>query len=212
MIPPAEDTGEDTARATARRTGSSFYAAMRLMPASRRGAIYAIYDFCRAVDDIADGPLTAAAKRERLDRWRADIQRVCDGQGEHPIARALAVAVRAHGLDKADLLAVIDGVAMDAEGTMRAPSRARLDRYIDGVACAVGRLAVKVFGCPEAEGLALAAVLGRALQLTNILRDLDEDARAGRLYLPGELLEAHGIAPDDPAAVLRHPALPAACG
>jgi len=209
-------TQDDAARALAGRTGSSFYAAMCLLPASRRDAIYAIYDFCRAVDDIADGPLPALAKREGLERWRADIARLFDAraresQGDQPIVRALATAVTGYGLEHADLLAVIDGVAMDAEGTMRAPSRASLDRYIDGVACAVGRLAVRVFGCPRAEGLALAAALGRALQLTNILRDLDQDAKEGRLYLPRDLLEAHGIGLDDPETVLRHPALPAAC-
>ena len=202
---------EATAQAAAGRAASSFSWAMRLMPAARRDAIHAVYDFCRAVDDIADGPLAPEAKRDGLDRWRAEVDRVFVGTPLHPIGRRLVPAVRDYGLAKADLLAVIDGVAQDAAGSMRAPPRAVLDGYIDGVACAPGRLAIRVFGCPPDAGLALAAALGRALQLTNILRDLDEDADAGRLYVPRELLEAHGIPIGDPRVVLGHPALPKAC-
>ncbi|MCR6632765.1 MAG: squalene/phytoene synthase family protein [Magnetospirillum sp.] len=120
-------------------------------------------------------------------------------------------AIELHGLRRRDFLAVIDGMIMDAQHPIVAPSLVQLDLYCDRVAGAVGRLSVRVFGLGEAEGEALAAALGRALQLTNILRDLAEDASLGRLYLPDEILAEHGIVvADDLDAVLRHPALPAA--
>jgi phytoene synthase len=196
-----------------RGAGSSFYGAMRLMPPAKRDAMYAIYAFARAVDDIADGELPPDAKRAALDRWRADIDVLyAGGRPGGAIAGALAGPIAAHGLERDDFLAVIAGVTMDAGAPVRAPGQAELDRYIDRVACAVGRLSVRVFGCPEAAGRALAAALGRALQLTNILRDLAEDAAQGRLYLPREVLLDHGIRADDPAVVLAHPAVPAIAG
>jgi len=117
--------------------------------------------------------------------------------------------MREFQLDKADLLAVVDGMAMDARAEMRRPSQAVLALYCDRVAAAVGRLTLAILGF--ADGKELAAALGEALQLTNILRDLAEDAERGRLYLPDELLSAHGIASDDPTIVLGHPALPLVC-
>ena len=186
-----------------RGAGSSFYGAMRLMPPARRAAMYAIYAFARAVDDIADGDMGAADKLAALDRWRAAIETLYAGAAPaEPLARALALPIADYGLERADLLAVVDGVAMDAGPPIRAPVQAVLDLYIDRVACAVGRLSVRVFGCPAAEGIQLAATLGRALQLTNILRDLAEDGARGRLYLPKERLVRHGIVAEDPATVL----------
>jgi phytoene synthase len=126
----------------------------------------------------------------------------------HP---ALAKAVRDFSLAKEDFLAIIDGMQMDVESDIRAPDLATLDLYCDRVACAVGRLSVRVFGMDEVEGIALAHHLGMALQLTNILRDLDEDARIGRLYLPRELLGENAITETDPAAVLANPALGTVC-
>jgi len=110
-----------------------------------------------------------------------------------------------------DFLAVIDGMEMDVVADIRAPSYATLELYCDRVACAVGRLSVKVFGLPEDLGLALADQLGRALQLTNILRDLDEDAELGRLYLPAEALRDAGISNTDPIKVLAEPRIEWAC-
>jgi phytoene synthase len=124
----------------------------------------------------------------------------------------LTTAVLAFDLERDDFIAVIDGMEMDVVADVRAPDRATLDLYCDRVACAVGRLSVRVFGMAPDAGLALAHHLGRALQLTNILRDLDEDAAIGRLYLPREALQAAGIAATDPQAVLAHPGLPQACG
>ena len=125
--------------------------------------------------------------------------------------RGLAQAVRAFDLAREDFLAVIAGMEMDVVADIRAPDRATLDLYCDRVACAVGRLSVRVFGMEREPGLALAHHLGRALQLTNILRDLDEDAGLGRLYLPREELQAAGITATDPAAVVAHPAIAKPC-
>ena len=114
-------------------------------------------------------------------------------------------------MEKDDFLAVIDGMEMDVDETIRAPSFETLDLYCDRVASAVGRLSVKVFGMEDGEGKALAQHLGRALQFTNILRDLDEDADVGRLYLPAEALAAAGIETTEPTDVLDHPGLDKAC-
>ena len=172
--------------------------------------MFEIYAFCRAVDDIADDPGPRDAPARALQQWRSDIDAVYAG-APPPHLAGLAQAVRAFDLQREDFLAVIDGMEMDVVADIRAPDRATLDLYCDRVACAVGRLSVRVFGMEQRAGLALAHHLGRALQLTNILRDLDEDAALGRLYLPREALQAAGITATDPAAVLAHPALGKAC-
>ena len=128
-----------------------------------------------------------------------------------PQLTGLAQAVKNFALEREDFLAVIDGMEMDVVADIRAPDLTTLDLYCDRVACAVGRLSVRVFGMEREAGLALAHHLGRALQLTNILRDLDEDAAMGRLYLPREALRGVGIISTDPAAVLANPALAEAC-
>jgi phytoene synthase len=183
---------------------------MRILPPAQRQAMFEIYSFCRAVDDIADDPGDRDKRRAQLQQWRRDIDAVCGG---HPPASlgGLAQAVRAFGLAREDFLAVIDGMEMDVEADIRAPDLAMLDLYCDRVASAVGRLSVKVFGLDAQNGHELAHHLGRALQLTNILRDLDEDAGIGRLYLPREALRDAGIPGSDPAEVLAHPALGQAC-
>ena len=189
-------------------SGSSFYWAMRMMAAEQRQAMFAIYAYCREVDDIADDQgLTAAERMRRLEEWRAELGRLYAGAPTKPLAQALTGPVARYGLDKADFLAVIAGVEMDVCGRMRRPPLAVLDAYCDRVASAVGRLAVRVFGETGPAGLRVADALGRALQLTNILRDVEEDAGRDRLYLPDELLTAHGIGGDDPQRVLAHPAL-----
>ena len=191
-------------------SGSSFYAAMRILPRERRSAIFDIYGFCRAVDDIADEPGEHADRLEQLDQWRNDIVATCDGRPPAHLA-GLSEAVDRFHLKRDDFLAVIDGMQMDVDARMRGPDLATLDLYCDRVASAVGRLCVRVFGMEEQEGIDLAYHLGRALQLTNILRDLDEDGAIGRVYLPREFLEQAGITATEPEAILRHPALPRAC-
>jgi presqualene diphosphate synthase len=193
-----------------RASGSSFYAAMRILPPPQRDAMFAIYGFCRQVDDIADSRGPREERLAELAAWREDIEALYAGKAT---ARTgdLAPAVRDYALDCADFLAVIDGMEMDTRAEIRAPAWSELDLYCDRVASAVGRLSVKVFGLEARRGRQLAHHLGRALQLTNILRDLDEDAAVGRLYLPREALARARIDTDEPAAVLASPAIDEAC-
>ena len=191
--------------------GSSFFAAMRILAPPNRAAMYAVYAFCRAVDDIADDGGPEDQRLEALDRWRRDIARLYSNGGETSRPAGLASPVTAFGLKQADFLAVIDGMEMDVRGRMKAPDWQTLDLYCDRVASAVGRLSVPIFGIDDINGLPLAHHLGRALQMTNILRDIDEDAGMGRLYLPREALTEAGIADWDIAKVLADPALEKAC-
>ena len=190
---------------------SNFYLAMRILPQEQRDAMYAVYAFCRAADDVADDRGgSREERRAELDRWRADIAALYAGRAPARVAD-LVEPVRRFGLERADFLAVIDGMQMDVDEDIRAPDLAKLDLYCDRVASAVGRLSVRIFGVPGELGPKLAHRLGRALQLTNILRDLDEDAEIGRLYLPREQLMAAGIGTTDPAAVLASPGLASVC-
>jgi squalene synthase HpnD len=200
----------ETIRRRVEAAGTSFYWAMRLLPKERRDGMYAVYAFCREVDDIADD-WPEAERAAGLTAWHDEIEAVYAGHPRHLIARALAVPVARFALRKSDFHQVIDGMEMDAAETIRAPDFATLDLYCARVAGAVGHLSVHVFGDTGEAAHQVADALGRALQLTNILRDLAEDAERGRLYLPRELLDRHGIRSDDPVTVLRHPALPAAC-
>jgi len=196
--------------ARVRAAGTSFYWGMRVLPAARRAAMYAIYAFCREVDDIADDA-PDEQKAPQLAAWRAEIAALYAGRPTHPIARALLEPVAAYRLDQRDFLAIIDGMEMDAGAAIQAPSLAELDLYCARVASAVGRLSVRAFGADTERALDVAEALGRALQLTNILRDLEEDSARDRLYLPRELLDKHGITASTPRAVLDHPNLPAVC-
>jgi squalene synthase HpnD len=193
-----------------RASGSSFYFAMRILPQAQREAMFEIYAFCRAVDDIADGGGTGPQRIAGLADWRRRIDALYSGQVPEG-TDGLARAINQFALRKADFIAVIDGMEMDAVEDIRAPDFDRLDLYCDRVASAVGRLSVRVFGTGEAEGIELAYHLGRALQLTNILRDIDEDAEIGRLYLPREALHAAGIDTNDPSAVVADPRIGVAC-
>ena len=196
--------------AIVRAAGTSFYRGMRILPPERRAAMYAIYAFCRAVDDIADDPGPLAERLPALEAWRSRVAGLGRGEADDPVTRVLAAASASYGLREADFLAVIDGMAMDAEAAIVAPDLATLDLYCDRVAAAVGRLSVRAFGDASPAADAVAHALGRALQLTNILRDVAEDAARGRLYLPREFLDAAGV-PADPAAALRAPGLAVAC-
>jgi squalene synthase HpnD len=190
--------------------GSSFYAAMRILPTPQRAAMFAIYGFCRAVDDVADRQGGRAERLAELARWRRDVADLYAG-GAPARLQALSDPVARFALRRADFEAIIDGMVMDAEADIAAPDWAMLELYCDRVASAVGRLSVRVFGVPDEHGPPLAHHLGMALQLTNILRDLDEDAQLGRLYLPGEALTLAGIAERAPRSAVAHPNITMAC-
>jgi presqualene diphosphate synthase len=194
----------------ARPTSSSFYLAMKLLPPPRRDAMYEIYAFCRAVDDIADGNGPRPQRRADLQAWRNDIDAIYRGAAPARLA-GLGAAVRQFDLRREDFVAVMDGMEMDLEQDIRAPKMTVFDLYCDRVASAVGRLSVRVFGMKAGPGEQLAYHLGRALQMTNILRDMDEDADVGRLYLPAEALHAAGIETTDPHAAIVHPGIGRAC-
>jgi phytoene synthase len=190
---------------------SSFSWAMHLLPVERRRALCALYALCREVDGIADGEASHALKQTLLANWRGEIAHLYGGRPRNAVTLGLSKAVYLYGLRCQDFLAIIDGAEMNAQTDIRAPSLAQLDRYCECVAVAAGRLSVRIFGEETAAGERVAAELGRALQLTNILRDLAEDAKRHRLYLPRELLHARGIFATTPSWVLAHPALPNVC-
>jgi phytoene synthase len=201
----------DAASFRARISGSSFYVAMLLMPKAQRQAMFAVYMYCRLVDDIADdGTQPRHARATELAEWRRSLDALYAGR---PASQAefLKDAVRDFGLRQADFLAVIDGMDMDVAADIRAPDLATLDLYCSRVAGAVGRLSIRIFGMEETPGLELAHHLGHALQLTNILRDLDEDAEIGRLYLPRELLTEAGIITTEPGVAVDDPRVDYAC-
>ncbi len=200
----------DAVTAIVRAAGTSFYRGMRVLPPDRRNAMYAIYAFCRMVDDIADDEGPFAAKLPQLTAWRERIAALYRGESDGPVTRVLVAAVRCFDLRQDDFLAVIDGMQMDAETAIVAPDLATLDLYCDRVAAAVGRLSVRAFGDASSAADRVAYSLGRALQLTNILRDIQEDADRGRLYLPREWLQEASV-PLDPAAALHAPGLASVC-
>lgn len=190
-----------------REAGTSFYHGMKILEADRRIAMYGIYAFCRIADDIADEDMALPKKRAALDDWRQRIARLYAGTAEDSVTRVLRGAIQAYKLKEADFQAIIDGMEMDAGAAIVAPPLEMLDLYCDRVASAVGRLSILVFGEASAAGQDVAYALGRALQLTNILRDVGEDAQRGRLYLPAEYLEGAAV-PADPQAALLSPHLP----
>lgn len=193
------------------RSGTSFLWGMRALSADRRRAIYAIYAFCREVDDIADEPGETADKKRALAAWREEIDRLYAGKPSWPTTQALAEPVRRFNLPREEFLAVIDGMEIDAETTVRMQNLDDLLDYCRKVAGAVGILSIHAFGVPRNPGFQIAEKLGNALQLTNILRDLKEDAALQRLYVPLELLSKHGVAAQSLNAVLVHPGFNGAC-
>jgi phytoene synthase len=178
-------------REVTRASATSFYHGMRLLPAERRSAMYAIYAFARRIDDIADGPLPADEKRAALERARADVAAM--QSPDDPGLVALADACRRYPLPRDALSELIDGAAMDVDGVAYETFHELL-LYCRRVGGTIGRLSLGVFGSTDKgeQAMGLADDLGVAFQLTNILRDLIEDLRTGRLYLPADDLEAFG--------------------
>ena len=198
----------DHARETVERSGTSFAAGMRILSKPRREAMHAIYAFCREVDDIADGDLPVAEKRVALAAWRAEIDALFAGSPQTATGLALLEPVRQFDLPRKEFIMMIEGMEMDAEGPIIAPSVETLLAYTRRVAGAVGLLSMPAFGAPKSrDGDEFALALGDALQLTNIIRDVGEDAAIGRLYLPRELLAKHN-APMNPEEIVGSSGLP----
>jgi phytoene synthase len=181
-----------------RRSRSNFFFAFLALPRRRRDALYAVYAFCRTVDDIADAGSDPAAQREGLKQWRADIARcyAAGGTPEHPIARQLATAVREFGLPREALEAIVDGCEMDLTQTTYETEK-DLYPYCYRVASAVGLCCIEIFGYTDPRARQYAVSLGMALQLTNNIRDVGADAGLGRVYVPQADLRAFGVSGDD---------------
>jgi phytoene synthase len=193
--------GRLAARLT-RKSRSNFYYAFLTLPRRRRDALYAVYAFCRTVDDIADlgdeRGVDRAAQRTELERWRRDVARCYEPGGcpEHPIAAGLARAVSEFAIPREALLAIIDGVEMDLD-QVRYETAEELYPYCYRVASAVGLCCIEIFGYTDPRAREYAVNLGTALQLTNIMRDVGADARAGRVYVPQEDLRKFGVTTED---------------
>lgn len=215
MAPALSDTSSIDAKAHAeavtRNSGTSFYGAMRVLPPHKRDGMYAVYTYCREIDDIADDDNPLAEKIAALKEWRAEIDRLYQGTPVTPTGRALLDPVRAFNLRKADFLALIEGMEIDAQERVAMPSLAALEHYCDCVAGAVGMLSVRIFGSDSAQAEDLARTLGRALQLTNILRDVVEDSHRNRFYLPHDMLKAAGIQSKDPATIIKDTRIQSVC-
>jgi phytoene synthase len=178
-----------------RRSSSNFYYAFMLLPAERRHALYSVYAFCRFVDDIADDD-SVGKPVELLIRWREELERVFNGSPTHPISRALAHNVRRFAIPRRYFEEIIDGVEMDLERTRYATFE-DLRLYCYRVASAVGLVCIEIFGYRNPRTRQYAESLGIAFQLTNIIRDLSEDAGRGRIYLPLEDLARFGVTEDE---------------
>lgn len=171
------------------RSGSSFYYSFLFLPPPRRRAITALYAFCREVDDVVDEVREPDVARVKLAWWRREIQAVYDGAPQHPVARALVPVVREYALPADDLQTVIDGMAMDIDQS-RYLDFAALEAYCHRVAGVVGVMSSQIFGATAEATRAFARDLGIAFQLTNIIRDVGEDAGRGRVYLPQDELSS----------------------
>lgn len=196
------------AQAAPKSSGSSFYWALKLLPAAKREAMFRVYAFCREVDDIADGTDTPDIKLAQLKDYRAAVNALFAGESVAlESVQNLKSVVADYHIEQADLLAVIDGMEADAFDAVRIADEAAFDLYVDQVACAVGRLSDRVFGVEGPHAEKLAHHLGRALQITNILRDVCEDAQRDRLYLPADLLTRHGVTGATLSDTIHHPKL-----
>jgi phytoene synthase len=177
-------------------SGSSFYYSFLFLPEERRRAITALYAFCREVDDVVDDCSDLATARATLAWWRQELAAAFHGTPQHPVARALADVAPRFTLAEARVAEIIDGMEMDLEHD-RYPSFEALRQYCHRVAGVVGLLSAEIFGYQDSRTLEYAADLGLAFQLTNIIRDVGEDARRGRVYLPLDEIERFGVSVAD---------------
>ena len=187
---------DDYCQQKAAQSGSSFYYSFLFLPSERRRAITALYAFCREVDDIVDECSDAAIARTKLLWWRKEIAAMFAGSPTHPVARALQPHLTTYGLESVHLNAIIDGMEMDLDQT-RYLDFIDLQRYCWHVAGVVGILSARIFGHSDPATLLYAEKLGLAFQLTNIIRDVGEDARIGRIYLPVNELQQFGVTAAD---------------
>jgi phytoene synthase len=189
-------TPDEYCQRKAAASGSSFYYSFLFLPTDQRRAITALYAFCREVDDAVDEASDPGVARAKLDWWRNEVHTIFESKPQHPVALALAPVVRARELPEAALLEIIDGMQMDLDYN-RYPDFPTLESYCHRVAGVVGLLSARIFGYTEAATLDYARTLGLALQLTNIIRDVGEDVRRNRIYLPLDELARFGLSADN---------------
>ncbi len=189
-------TPEQYCQHKAAQSGSSFYYSFLFLPTERRQAITALYAFCREVDDVVDENTDPQVARTSLAWWRSEIMRMMQDQPTHPVTRALSPHVKTYGLQMDDLVAVIDGMEMDLSQTRYLDFKG-LEHYCWHVASVVGLLSARIFGLTDPRTLQYAEKLGLAFQLTNIIRDVGEDARRDRIYLPVSELQQFEVPASD---------------
>jgi phytoene synthase len=187
---------DDYCQQKAAASGSSFYYSFLFLPPERRRAITALYAFCREVDDIVDEVSDVGVARTKLAWWRTEVANLFAGHPQHPVTKALAPFTASHGIDAGRMNEIIDGMEMDLV-YHRYPDFDSLKLYCHRAAGVVGQLSASIFGYSEASTLEYAESLGIAFQLTNIIRDVGEDARRGRVYLPQDELARFGLTPED---------------
>jgi 15-cis-phytoene synthase len=185
-------TPQDYVQQKAAASGSSFYYAFLFLPQRRRAAITAFYAFCREVDDVVDDMVDPSVAASKLAWWQVEVAQSFAGRPTHPVTQALMPLTSEFSIDQRHLLAVIEGCQMDLAQT-RYLDFAALQRYCHLVAGVVGEVAALIFGQTQAQTTAYAHKLGLAFQLTNIVRDVGEDARRGRIYLPVDELKRFGV-------------------
>ena len=189
-------TPDEYCRSKAAQSGSSFYYSFRFLPQPQRNAIIALYAFCREVDDVVDECTDENIARQKLVWWRSEIQHLFSGKPSHPVCKALKPHIDNFNLPQEYFLEVIDGMEMDLEQPVYASFK-ELSLYCYRVASVVGLMSAEIFGFEDRDTLKYAQQLGMAFQLTNIIRDVREDALRGRIYLPQDELQQFGVSSQD---------------
>ena len=177
-----------------KKSGSSFYWGMKLLPEIKKRAMFSVYAFCRVVDDIADNSGTIKSKKTKLNDWKKKIDSIYNNNKKNEsILKELKTSIETFNLEKRDFISIIDGMLMDVKKKIQFPSKTEFELYCERVAVAVGYLSIKIFGLSGYEGKKYAYSLGMAFQLTNIVRDFREDLDIGRCYIPRAKLKKYGI-------------------
>ena len=189
-------TPKEYCKDKAAKSGSSFYYSFLFLPKIKREAITALYAFCREVDDVVDECKDTSVARIKLAWWRTEIQRLYQGNPQHPVTKALAEVIHTYHLDQEHFIEIIDGMEMDLDQNRYADFK-QLQLYCYRVASVVGLLSAQIFGFNNRKTLKYAHDLGMAFQLTNIIRDIGEDARRNRIYLPQDELAKFGVKESD---------------
>lgn len=187
-----------------KKSGTSFFWSMRLLPTPKRNALYTIYAFFRHIDDIVDGDAPVKVKQELIAAWRKELDNIYDKKvPTTQIGQKIYKNCMRFSLPKIEFIKMLDAISMDLPNPLQAPTIKEFDDYCRGVAGVPGNLTLRIFGCRDEDLIEeLSATLGRAMQITNILRDVKEDAQAQRIYIPDEMLDKAGIYSRDPANVL----------